>query len=71
MSHGHQDPDTPEPPKARGKALCRTDAELDQLSEVSQWDINQARALWEDKAPEEYKGLIEAEPQAPEPEPKP
>ncbi|MBU6429355.1 MAG: hypothetical protein KGR26_10115 [Cyanobacteria bacterium REEB65] len=69
MSHGHQDPDTPEPRTAKGKALQRSDQDLERLSEVSQWDINKARAYWEEHAPEDAKGLIEAEPEAPETRP--
>lgn len=49
------------PPTARGKALRRSDAELDELARVSQWDINTARAYWREKTDPEFKELIEAE----------
>ncbi|MDR3634335.1 MAG: hypothetical protein P4L84_11070 [Isosphaeraceae bacterium] len=65
MSEPTKDDQTP---TAKGKSLHRTDQELERLSEVTQWDVNQARAFWEDNAPDDFKGLIEAEPKAEEPD---
>lgn len=50
------------PPPARhlGRALPRTDADLERLATITPADVHAARVLWEELAPERYRGLIEA-----------
>jgi hypothetical protein len=56
------DPTPPDdPPRAKGKAIRRSDEELDALAEVTPEDIEAARDLWDKDAPERYRGLIDAE----------
>ena len=43
-----------------GKPLQLTDEQLDQAAEVTQDDIQRARALWKQAAPKEFKTLLEA-----------
>ena len=48
-------------PVARGKALPRDEATLEEISQVTDEDIEAARAFWEAHAPARFKGLIEAD----------
>lgn len=48
------------PRKPLGKALRRTAADLDRLAEITPADIQAARQLWHELAPEKCRGLIEA-----------
>lgn len=50
-----------EKPRARGKALPRSALDIDRLSEVTDADIARARKGWKRRAPEAFKGLIDAE----------
>lgn len=52
-----------DPPRAKGKALPRSGIELDRMSEITGQDIARARASWKRRAPEPYKGLIDAKPE--------
>lgn len=45
-----------------GKPLELTDAQLDQMSEVTQTDIEKAKAFWRNNAPAEFETLLDAEP---------
>ena len=44
-----------------GKPLTLTDNDLDRLAEVTDADIERARALWRQTAPDEFKTLLDAE----------
>lgn len=44
-----------------GEPLDLTDAQLDQLAEVTPTDIEKAKVLWRTHAPEETKTLLDAE----------
>jgi hypothetical protein len=57
-------PDPPQEPKrARGHALPRSGPEIDRISQVTDLDVVRARKLWKAKAPEPFKGLIDAKPE--------
>lgn len=45
-----------------GKPLELTDAELDQLSEITPADIEKAKAFWRNTAPPEFETLLDALP---------
>lgn len=45
-----------------GQPLNWTDAELDALSTVTEADIMNAGAWWQNNAPKKYKKLLEAKP---------
>lgn len=44
-----------------GKPLPLTDAELDALAEITDDDIERARALWRRTVPPEFRDLLDAE----------
>jgi hypothetical protein len=48
------------PPRAKGRARRRTDAEIDALARVSDADEAPAKARWHRDAPRKFKGLIDA-----------
>ncbi len=50
------------PRRAKGHALPRSGLDIERMSEVTDLDIAHARTSWESRAPEAYKGLIEATP---------
>ncbi len=52
----------PEKPRAKGNALPRSSLDIDRQSEVTDQDIAEARKSWKRRAPEPFKGLIDAEP---------
>jgi molecular chaperone GrpE (heat shock protein) len=45
---------------AKGKALSRSEAELDILSRITDRDIQQARRDWKANCAEGFEGLIDA-----------
>lgn len=45
-----------------GKAPVLTDAELDEMAEVTPEDVAEALEFWEQNAPEEYRDLLDSEP---------
>lgn len=47
---------------ARGHAPILTDADLDAMAEVTPDDVAEALEFWEQNAPEDSKGLLDAEP---------
>lgn len=49
------------PSKIRGKALDRTQGELDALARITADDVDIARADWKRKTLPEWRELIEAE----------
>lgn len=54
----------PTPPrKPLGKAIQHTDAELEQLAQVTPADIEEAGAFWRANAPKRYQGLLDAKEQ--------
>lgn len=56
-------PDSPsEPRRARGNALPRSGLDLDRKAEVTDKDIADARKSWKKRAPDRFKGLIDAKP---------
>jgi hypothetical protein len=57
------------PKKAKGKAIRRTEAEIDAMSEVSPADQRTAREDWIDHTVPRYRGLIDATEEPPEEEP--
>jgi hypothetical protein len=53
----------PDPPtRTRGNAIPRTALDMDRMAEVTDRDIAKARASWKTRAPDSYKGLIDARP---------
>ena len=44
-----------------GKPLQLTDEQLDELSKVTETDIEKARQLWRNTAPLEFETLLDAE----------
>lgn len=51
----------PDPkPRAKGNALPRSSLDIDRMSEVTDADIARARKSWKAKAPDPFKGLIDA-----------
>ena len=50
----------PQAPTANGRALHRSDAELERLSRVTHADVVDARDLWHRTAPERFRDLIDA-----------
>ena len=56
----------PTPPKKKvplGKPLKLTDKQLDQLAEVTPTDIEKAKVAWRAAVPDEFKTLLDAQPQ--------
>jgi len=53
-----------EPVKPRGKAIKWTDEDIDRMvaEDTSDAGIEQAQADWNEKAPKDYKSLLDAEP---------
>ena len=54
------DPNLPAAPPSPGPALERSDADLDELAQVTNADIQDARNFWHEHAAEKFKGLIDA-----------
>jgi hypothetical protein len=58
---------TPTPNKKKekkvplGKPLNLSDKQLDQLSKVTQVDIEKAKALWRNTVPAEFESLLDAQ----------
>lgn len=50
------------PPQKPKPAPKWTEAELDQLTEVTPADQQKAAALWRERAPKAFKDLLDAEP---------
>lgn len=48
-----------------GKAPILSDADLDDMAEITDEDIAEASEFWEEHAPAEFESLIEAEPEEP------
>jgi hypothetical protein len=48
--------------KPLGHLIPYTDAELDQLSQVTPQDIERAKVWWKENAPRKYKNLLDAKP---------
>lgn len=46
-----------------GKPLNLTDEDLDDLSKVTPTDIEKAKQLWRNTAPEEFQSLLDAQPE--------
>jgi hypothetical protein len=63
-----ESPSSDPKPRAKGRALVRTDGEEADAATIRAADIRDARADWKAKTLPEYSGLIEAEL---EPEPSP
>jgi hypothetical protein len=55
-------PDEPSPdrPRAKGKALPRTAADIDRMSRVTERAIAAGRKDWKQRAPGAFRGLIDA-----------
>lgn len=54
----------PQLPKRKvplGKPLHRTPQQLDELSRVTQADIQKAQALWHNAAPKEFETLLDGQ----------
>jgi hypothetical protein len=47
-------------PRAKGRALPRTDDDLDRLSRISRQDREAGISFWHNHAPAKFKGLIDA-----------
>jgi hypothetical protein len=52
--------ETPDTPRAKGKALERSESELFELSDIRKPDIDKARRDWKAKTLPAYIGLINA-----------
>jgi hypothetical protein len=50
------------PERAKGNAIPRTALDMDRMAEVTDRDIAKARTSWKTRAPDPYKGLIDARP---------
>jgi hypothetical protein len=54
--------DTPDdPPRAKGRAIRRSDAEINDLARIGPDDEGPAKDLWHRDAPRKFKGLIDAD----------
>lgn len=51
------------PKRTKGKPLPLTDEELDAMSEITPADIAGAKALWDEFAPPDMRGLLDAKPE--------
>jgi hypothetical protein len=58
-------PANPDAPRAKGRALERTDAELAELAKVTPEDIERGQALWRESAPAQYRNILDAETETP------
>lgn len=51
-----------QPSTARGKAPILTDADIEAMAEISPEDIDAANAFWKEHAPEDFKDILDSEP---------